>query len=75
MSLHPEQFESGEFLAAALDAVLAAVIGMLGGVVNYLNSHKKSSWQSFLAASVTAAFAGVMSHFVTDWLDFDIRLR
>lgn len=71
----PHDMDTWDMISAALDALLAMVIAIFGGAVNYLHTHKRHSWQAFLAASVTAAFAGLMSCFLTDWLGLDIRLQ
>lgn len=56
-------------------AAIAMGIAGLGGVVNWLRRTRKKNWGTFAAAIVTAAFTGLLSHFLTSWLEFDVHLQ
>ena len=50
-------------------------IAVLGGAVNWLRNKHKKDWWTFIAAIITAAFTGLLSHLITGWLELDIRLQ
>lgn len=55
--------------------LIAVFIAVLGGVVNWIRKTRKKNWGSFIAAIVTAAFTGLLSHLLTSWLELDIHLQ
>lgn len=56
-------------------AIIAMLIAVLGGAVNWLRHKHKKDWGTFIAAIVTAAFTGLLSHLITGWLELDLRLQ
>ena len=52
-----------------------AVIGGLGGLVNYLRRKTARDWGQLFVAVLTAGFAGMMGQLVAGWLNADIRLQ
>ena len=52
-----------------------AVIGGLGGLVNYLRKMTTHNWGQLFVAVLTAAFAGMLAQLVAGWWDTDIRFQ
>ena len=52
-----------------------AVIGGLGGMVNYLREKSPRECGKFLVAFLTSAFAGMLTQLVGGWLNADVRLQ
>ena len=50
-----------------------AVIGGMGGAVNYLREKSPKEWGKFLVSVLTSAFAGMLAQLVAGWLTTDIR--
>ena len=50
-----------------------AVIGGLGGAVNYLREKSPRDWGKFLVALLTSAFAGMLAQLVASWMNADVR--
>lgn len=51
------------------------IIAGLGGVVNWIRKTHKKNWGTFGAAIITAAFTGLLSHYITGWIGMDIQLQ
>ena len=58
-----------------LPMIDGAVIGGLGGVVNYLRGKSARDWGKLLVAFFTSAFAGMLAQLVAGWLNADVRLQ
>ena len=54
--------------------ISAVLIATLGGIVNWIRHPRKNRW-TFAAAILTAAFTGMMSHFLTGWMNLDVHLQ
>ena len=52
-----------------------AVIGGLGGLVNYLRKKTARDWGQLFVAVLTAGFAGMLAQLLCGWLDADVRLQ
>ena len=49
-------------------------VAMLGGFVNWMLK-EPHDYMKLLVAVITAGFAGLMSHYVTHWLELDEHLQ
>lgn len=50
-----------------------AVIGGLGGAVNYLLEKSPREWGRFFVALLTSGFAGMLAQLVVSWMNDDVR--
>lgn len=64
-----------EEVSLLIGVVFATLIAVMGGAVNWLRHKHKKDWGTFIAAIVTAAFTGLLSHLITSWLELDVRLQ
>ena len=56
-----------------LPMIDGAVIGGLGGAVNYLREKSPRDREKFLVALLTSAFAGMLAQLVVSWMNADVR--
>lgn len=52
-----------------------AVIGGMGGVVNYFKNKTAIDWGRLFVAVLTAAFAGMLAQLTADWLDAGVKAQ
>lgn len=58
-----------------IDAIAAMSIAGMGGLVGWLRRKRKKNFGTFAAAVITAAFTGLLSHLLTDWMGLDVHLQ
>ena len=58
-----------------IDVIAAMSIAGMGGLVGWLRRKRRKNFGSFIAAIITAAFTGLLSHLLTDWLKLDVHLQ
>ena len=58
-----------------MDVLTAMGIAGMGGLVGWLRRKRYKNWRTFLAAIITAAFTGLLSSLITDWLQLDAHLQ
>ena len=57
------------------DVLTAMGIAGMGGLVGWLRRRRRKNFGTFFAAVITAAFTGLLSHLLTDWLALDTHLQ
>ena len=58
-----------------INVLTAMSIAGMGGFVGWLRRRKRKNFGTFFAAVITAAFTGLLSHLLTDWLALDTHLQ
>ena len=53
----------------------AVAVGMLGGVISWLRRRGPRKLGPLLVSVATSGFVGLLSHYVTNWLELNIHLQ